>query len=359
MPKKPVELLDLPNELLEIIVPQVIDFGALASGHSCLARTSALQLRLVHSRIKAAADPCIFRWVVYEYNAWGPPTGFRQLVTSSTYRGCVIKLSIQPDGWEKVPGQGLTQDQSRFLQGVDSVLGTTYPSMRTLCFSEPNNEQPHSLVRPWSGIRMAVMPVLRSLNISDPFFALYLPVIATSSPLLDDVHIEGVSTLAYQDMQIILAGQRTAFESACTAMQAFQSLSIGNFSPWMQSFLAVVKPRAAYVDLSVDLWKWEGPEEQHISAVRHFTEYEGFTAFSIPHSDDSAVITYEETVYLWPTYRQQVAVFEYLRRECAGRGVSFTMRQLVAGWRTDADFEEAGDDGRKLEEVMPLVHFQS
>ena len=172
----------------------------------------------------------------------------------------------------------------------------------------------------------------------NPSFFLSLPYIAANSPSLAEVHIDGLAEIDHDDMQKQQDLCGKTFQDVCSSMQAFRHSTVAAFNTdWMQCFLNAVQPRAAEVLVGLD---WPPPTSltQSTSSLKYLSNYADLRSFDMDYPGieldlSSRSILRDERV----TLPIREAMLEYMKQECAGRGVALGMRVLKANWQDAYD----------------------
>lgn len=169
-----VRLLDLPPEILELIVGMAVEhdqliLSSLSSRISIPGREAAiafaLSTRLVHSRFRQAADPHIFtrfHCTLQEYFSSNVLTLLKEYGRSYS--------AVELEAWCSL-AYHRPEHLGANVDELQSLLGMDYPRLEMLLVQgveiiDDNKET----FRPWSSFHFPTFPKLRTLEIAEPFF---------------------------------------------------------------------------------------------------------------------------------------------------------------------------------------------
>lgn len=363
------QLLELPFEILERILEKVVSFAMNEDGLLFIGRlqskrsvelATVLSMRLVHSRVRLAADPLIFRDFSFSFESIKylkrQPKALR-LLHLSRYGKFAKEIEALMAPVEAASAEPYTDNDQRALKAFDKLLGTAYPRLNKLeVFGD--FASPATKVRPWEEIKALPLPALVDLTIVDIFLALYLPHIAQNAPLLRRVTLGSESDIEHGAFDDHWSKQSSELQTACAAIPILDSLHIDCFDhSWVQSYLKHLALRSKRVTIATIIGRWAGTASEHEAALESLSGCDQLAEMSIENVDfDSNSSPEELELYTEVHQAQREAVFDYFIQRSKGRKARIGMHVVCADW---LDLVEEDDDAVSLSDVLVWHEQQS
>ena len=334
-------LLDLPTELLEIIIIDAtrtaISFLSPLRLNSRSMRRQASKnagpLRLVHPAIKEVVDTLVykhFHHVVDESPTYqfDRPNGTCKILTSSPLAQNIKNLSVE--------FTFRTEASVDLLEHVVAILeqiGRNLNRMRLCGMHQKRQIRFLPLPQQWPEYAS-----LRQLTLGDASFALRLPLFARGAPLLETVYLYGRSKLAYESTQTII----DKYEKACPGYyhltRPLTKFRIRDFHmEWLQCLLANLRPFATCVRVDIGgRPKQFEASEKLLKCMAPLTENPQFRSFEMRFVTRKAESVVPKTAQL---YRNTVEplhakLWEALKQEWKGRGIEVALDTPRADWES-------------------------
>ena len=358
-------LLDLPNEILEVVLRTVVrEIGpCMSSQPSCYSSgieslRIALPLRLVCSTFRNLADPYIFENIAClitsreDARDSGPvKRGIIELLgANSSIGGSVKKISFEGEHMEG------TEKSPQIVERLAKVMRYAHRKLERMSWERYDGYEAIPIPF-YTGIFTQGFPNLRKLLLGDIAFAFCFPEIAATAPLLEYVQLSGSSDLSYDDVERLVADMTLPSILRGTASNPIDTLRLLRFGgEWLNCLLNHVRPYAKHVILDSDRYLWQAPDDQMVRALKHLGNGQGFESFTIAHWDieDDWLVGEEATEVIYEfmeeSIPQRTRLFNQLKEEWAGKGVTMGMLEPCYDWHLFAQ-NEGMTIGRLLEDV--------
>ena len=345
-----VQLLDLPNEILEIIFHGIVhdlDVCPTSNIRRDLAEKlrEALNLRLIHPHILSLVDAAIFGKVYCQANASTSSDGEGHLVRllwnepkiAGLVKKMVVHLEHEYDDYE-----------ANLVAELNKLLGATAGSLEILRLEGT----PYEAEYYYTSVFLHAMPRLRSLYLSDGCFILDLPVIVELAPNLEYLWLEGRCSLSRKDLQPSLENATLASKASQKSLRRLEIESLG--SELMQVALKRLNICSASIIIHSLNQVWPGTAEDYFESLAHIAT--NTSLFEVRISGAPAWLS-DDLAADYETLRLQKQ--ELLRRLLAqaraeGRHMHGTLDELEEGW---ADYvERRGLEYFNADDLRPYLN---
>jgi hypothetical protein len=367
-----VVLLDLPNEILDIILKRVVrDVGPLMrSQPSCYSSgldkfKIVLPLRLVCSLFRDLADlfifqsvACLAMYVPHTRDAGLSKSGlFQLLATNPVIGGYVRALTLEGQHGESALPSAL------LLERLEKALRHTHSNVEQIRFERDDEYGAISDIF-YTNVFVQGFPHLRTLLLADSAFALCLLDILPSAPLLEDVTLCGLTTqttLSYSAVQTLIANAKPSPGIRGTASNSLRSLRVLEFGKeWLCCLLANAQIHAVAISIEATRRPWTSTLKLQLAVFEHLKEGDALKFLAIRHLDvyydaeqegldpeEAGEIIHE---YMENSAPQRATLFSSLTSEWAGMGVHMGIATPMDDW-PDYAWEEGVTIGSLLNMV--------